>query len=81
MQIISVAFRLAVFGICGLEHELLGMLEQGIPTSFSWKITKNYRFFGIFRVRWLHLTCSVELSSWGFFGGSIDTSENSCCFE
>jgi hypothetical protein len=27
MQVISVAFRLAMYEFCGLESELLGMLE------------------------------------------------------
>jgi hypothetical protein len=53
----------------------------GIPGIFSWKITESYRFFGISRVRRLHLACSVKERSWGFFGGSIGTSENSCGFE
>ncbi len=54
---------------------------SGIPVSFTWKITESYRFFGISRVKRLHLAYSVEQSSWGFFGGSIGTSENSCGFD
>ncbi len=45
--------------------------------SFSRNITKRYRFIDTFRHRRLHLNCSVEQRSWGFFGGSIDSSEYS----
>ncbi len=83
MQVISVAFRMDMFGFPGLEPEVLGMLEGAVisnPSSFSRKIIESYGFFGISRVRRLHLACSVEQSSWGFFGGSIGTSENSHLF-
>jgi hypothetical protein len=46
MQVISVAFRLAMFGIWGWESELLGMLERAViesPLSFLRKINKSYR--------------------------------------
>ncbi len=46
----------------------------GILHFFS-VIATSYRVFGISRVRRLHLACSVEQSSWGFFGGSISTSK------
>ncbi len=53
---------------------------DGTSLVFSWKITESYQLFGISRLRRLHFTCSVELNSWWFFGGSIDTSKNSCSF-
>jgi hypothetical protein len=69
-----------MFGIWGLKSELLGMLERAVirySSFISWKITESYQFFGISRVRRLHLAYSVDLKSWRFFGGSIDTPENS----
>jgi hypothetical protein len=30
MQVISLAFRMDMFGFPGLEHELLGMLEEAV---------------------------------------------------
>jgi hypothetical protein len=63
MQVISENLMLAMYEFWGWESELLGTLEGaviGIPAFISWKITKSYRFFGIFRVRRLHLACSVE---------------------
>jgi hypothetical protein len=52
----------------------------GTSLDFSKKINETYRFFSIFRLRRLHLTCSVKERSWGFFGGSIDTMEYLCNF-
>jgi hypothetical protein len=63
MQVISVAFRMAMDEFWGLESELLGMLEGPVirySSNFSWKIIEGYRLFGISRVRRLHLACSVE---------------------
>jgi hypothetical protein len=63
MQVINEAFRLAMFGIWELDSELLGMLEGAvisISACLTWKLTESYRFFGISRVRGLHLVCSME---------------------
>jgi hypothetical protein len=43
MQVISVAFRMDMFGFPGLEYELLGMPEGAVisnPSFFSRKIIK-----------------------------------------
>jgi hypothetical protein len=45
----------------------------GTSLDFPKKIHESYRFFDFFRLRRLHLTCSVKEGSWRFFGGSIDT--------
>jgi hypothetical protein len=47
----------------------------GSSLDFSKKINETYKFFSIFRLRGLHLTCSVKERSWRFFDGSIDTME------
>jgi hypothetical protein len=49
-------------------------------SGFSKRTNETYRFFGIFRLKRLYLTCFVEERSWGFFGGSIDTVGYSCIF-
>jgi hypothetical protein len=49
MQVISVAFSLAMFGIWGWESELLGMLEGAvidIPAFFSGKHLNVTDFLG-----------------------------------
>jgi hypothetical protein len=53
---------------------------SGFSLDFSKRIDETYRFFGIFRLRRLHLACSVKERSWRFFGGSIDTVGYSCIF-
>jgi hypothetical protein len=83
MQVISEAFMLTMSGIWELESKLLGMLEGAmIRYSYIFFQVNNQELpaFSIFRLRRLHLTCSVNQSSWGFFGGSIGTSENSYRF-
>jgi hypothetical protein len=54
-----------------METELLGMLEKcgGTSLGFPKKIYESYRFLDFFRIRRLHLTCSVKEGSWRFFGG------------
>jgi hypothetical protein len=59
-----------------METELLGMPGREVLwnfTGFFKSLNETYRFFSIFRLRGLHLTCFVEERNWGFFGGSIDT--------
>jgi hypothetical protein len=56
-----------------METELLGMPCSGTSLVFSKSLNETYRFLNIFRPRRLHLTSSIELRSWGFFGGSMDT--------
>jgi hypothetical protein len=57
------------------------MLEKPVVRNpaFSMKINKNSRFLDIFRFRTFSLTV-CEKEHLGIFGGSIDTSENSCRF-
>jgi hypothetical protein len=46
----------------GIGNELLEMLEGQLFGVFIF----SPGFFGIDRLRGLHLACSVEKSSWGF---------------
>jgi hypothetical protein len=52
----------------GYQEERCG----GTSLDFSKRINETYQFLGIFRLRRLHLTCSVKERSWRFFGSSID---------
>jgi hypothetical protein len=48
MQVISAAFRMAMFGILELEYELLGMLE-GAVIGYSYSFfQENYQKFPVF---------------------------------
>jgi hypothetical protein len=44
----------------------------GTSLDISKRINETYQFFGIFRLKRIHLTWSVKERSWRFFGGSID---------
>ncbi len=73
------AFRLVMFEFWGMESKLLRK-GSGFSLDFSKRINETYRFFGIFRLKGLHLTYSVKEKSWRFFGGSVDTVGYSCIF-
>jgi hypothetical protein len=63
---------------------LLGMPGRSIqmdPQIFPPKMIHNFRFLMFPRFRRLYLTNLVELSSWRFFGGSIDSFKYSCNFQ
>jgi hypothetical protein len=61
-----------------------GCLEGGckwIPRHFPPKMIHNFWFLMFPRFRRLYLTNLVELRSWRFFGGSIDSFKYSCNFQ
>jgi hypothetical protein len=67
-----------------MADELLGMPGSEcnwIPRYFPLKIIQNYLFLMFPRFRRLYLTSPVELRSWGFFGGSLDSFKYSCNFQ
>jgi hypothetical protein len=81
MQVISVAFMVARSGFQEVVYEQLGMLKGAVIRNTLFFSKKSYRFFGISRARRLHLTCYVDLSSWRFFSGSIDSSKSLHLFD
>jgi hypothetical protein len=59
MQVINVAFRMAMFEFGEIETELLGMSGREVWWFFSGffkKINETYQFFSIFRLKSI-LTC------------------------
>jgi hypothetical protein len=67
MQVISVASEWLSVSLGKLKLGCWGCQEGkygGISLDFSKKINETYQFFSIFRLKRLHLTCSVKQTSW-----------------
>jgi hypothetical protein len=72
MLVINEAFILIQFKFREMADELLGMPGRDMQMD-------SQRFSP--RIKRVYLTSLVELRSWGFFGGSIDSFKYSCNFQ